>query len=107
MSRLHDLKKGIASLPQQMADKALEKTMNYAIPKMEAFESEDPAKVQAFLADLATDKSFPPEVRAAGKKLLDQYKMKKKPLNEVIHAGIVESVKELDEKITEINNGRK
>ncbi|MDD2246334.1 MAG: hypothetical protein PHC39_04550 [Proteiniphilum sp.] len=99
MSKLHDLKKGIASLPQRMADKALEKTINYAIPKMEAFENEDPEKVQAFLADLATDMSFPPEVRAAGKKLLDQYKLKKKPLNEVIHAGITESVKKLEDKI--------
>lgn len=93
------MKKKILAVPGVVADKALNRTMKFAIPKLEAFKDEDPKKVVAFLTDLSTEPTLPQEVRDAGKRLLDAYQKNTAPLHEVIHAKITEDVQNLESQL--------
>jgi hypothetical protein len=100
MSRLHDMKKGIAELPQKAASKALEAVSSYAAPRIKAdlFKGEDPKKVRTFLTELSMSDEFPASAQLAAKKLLQQIGSGK-PLDEAMQEETQRGILELQEQL--------
>ena len=96
MGRLHDMKKGIVTKTGSAIGKFIgKKTVDLAA----ICAKEDPAKVRAFLEDVANEPSLPAPVRLECKRLLESYQAGK-PLEEAMQEQTEENIHTLENNLT-------
>ena len=103
MSRLHDLKVGIAStIKTKISTSATDAAAKVLGLEARAFNKmitkEDPVKVRAFLTDLAGDMELPESARLAFKTLLDGMDAGK-PLEQVMQEETKKQIGDLEDNL--------
>jgi hypothetical protein len=99
MSRLHDLKTGIATKMVSATTSVVMKPLTgIALGLQKKLSKEDPKKVRAFLEDLAGDPELPPAVRQACQTLLDGI-ADGTPIKKVMQDTTKKNIEDLESKL--------